>query len=126
MLDQRKIKLRTRVEAVRSEEPGNAFKISSHSKGGYVARGMLKSLIGITGAFVLVIFLIILVTRYDRQSYNIASSGGSLIIYTVVYAVLAAIYLLISFFVYRRRYDRAVKRVDEFSAYMDSLDEKQE
>ena len=111
MLDPYKVRLMTKAESIRQDDR-ELPRIARLTRSGYVARGMLKSFLGVTMAFALILALYVTHAGAEEAGGEVPASG--VITCVVIYIVAVLIWLIISFFVYRHRYAGKTKRMEEY------------
>ena len=112
MLDPYKVRLMAKAETVRQEDR-DLLQVARLKRSGYVLRGMLKTFLGVTIAFAL---LLALYVTHVGAAENAAGSvpARGVITWLVLYAAAVAIWLIVSFFLFRWRYDRKTEQVEEY------------
>ena len=113
MLDPYKVRLMTKAETIRRENRGIFF-IRSMTRPGYIARGMLRSFLGVTVAFASVLGLYMTQVQPAAEETGAAVSRGTTAI-VVIYIAAALIYLILSVFYYRRRYIGQAEQLNEYN-----------
>ena len=112
MLDPYKVRLMTKAETIRQED--REFpRIMNLNRVGYTARGMLKSFLGVTIAFGLVLALYV---SHARPAEEVAGGipAQGVITCVVIYIAVTLIWLIGSFFIYRWRFNRKTARLGEY------------
>ena len=112
MLDPYRVRLMTKAETIRREDR-ELSRLTSLNRTGYTARGMLKSFLGVTIAFGLVLALYV---THARPAEEVAGGipAEGVITCVVIYVAAVLIWLIVSFFVYRWRFDRKTARLAEY------------
>ncbi len=111
MLDPYKIRTMAKAEMIRQEDLKKFGSQPMISRNSYIMRGMAKSFIGVT-----LTFIIALIIWVYMQGVNMD------ILFTVeriakgaaVYGIVLGIYLIISYFVYRKKYLNSEARQNEY------------
>ena len=116
MLDPYKVRLMTKAEKIRLEDR-ELRRVSGETRSSYVGRGMLKSFLGVTLAFALILALYV---THSRPAEEVA--GGipirGMLMCAVIYVAAVLIWLIFSFFFYRWRYEKKTARAED---YLDCL-----
>lgn len=112
MLDPYKVRLMTKAEKIRQEDR-ELSRVAGLTRSGYVARGMLKSFLGVTIAFGLILALYVTHSRPPEEVAGGIPARG-VITCVVIYIAAVLIWLIVSFLLYRWRYGRKTARVEEY------------
>ena len=127
MLNEDRIELMTKMAAYENRQGKKDMPINSYFRGDYISFQVLKSALYATVGFALAVAMYIL---YDIEGFltdfykmDIPEFVKGL---GVKYAIVLAVYLLISYFVYAFRFTSAKKHIKKYVAQLKELEEMYE
>lgn len=127
MLNEDKIKLMTSISMFEKQEEKYIAPVKRYFKSDYISRRLLRSFLGYTFCSVLVFLLIFLYHAEDIFSMlNLDVLMESAWGYGAAYAAGLICYLLITFFVYARRYECGIKGMKVYVAKLKRLEKRYE
>lgn len=127
MLSEEKIKIMTSLAMFEKHEGKKIFPVNRYFKSDYISSRLLRSFFSYTAGFLLC--LILWVLYYMEQwlstmEFERLKSVGVRI--GTVYGVGLAVYLMISLYVYRKRYEYASRGIKVYIAKLKRLDKRYE
>ena len=115
MLNQEKIKSMTKAAIYESREGKEDIQINEYSGSDYVRYNMLKTLIGVTFAFIFICGIYLIYTSGDIflsiLNLNLIALGKLLLLF---YILIIAAYVIISIAFYQYKYSKAAKRIKKY------------
>lgn len=115
MLDESRIKLMTRMASYEEGEGKKQIPIASYFRGDYICYNVVKSVIGATISFALVVAVYIYYNLEtlisDVYKLDLVSVGKRMVTW---YVALVIAYMVVSYIVYTIRYDRARKSLHSY------------
>lgn len=127
MLNEKKVKLMTKI-AIREKNEGSEIRIATDCfKADYVTLQMVYTAVTVTIGYVLLLILYVL-GHLEELFLNVETMEYYALIETVVtdYVVCLFVFLLIAFFYYAHKYDRAFAKVKDDYADLKSLSKMME
>ena len=122
MLDEKRIKLMTRLAAYEESEGKEMIPIGGYFRSDYICFNVVKTIISATVSFGLIFGLYIYYNTeallQDIYKLDLIEMGRGLLLY---YLVFVGIYALIGYIVYSIRYDRAKKSLQRYQNALKSL-----
>ncbi len=116
MLDERKVKLMTRLALYEQTQGKEDFKISEYYRKDYAGMHMLFSFFWVTIGYVCVVALVVLAglqPLLDKMSMQLLVTLGVIVI--VGYLALVIIYLIITSHIYNKKHRDARQRVKRYN-----------
>lgn len=127
MLNEERIRLMTRMAAFEELDGKKDISISGYFRGDYISFQVLKSAIYATFCFVVAVVMYVL---YDLETFMIDFYKMDIVAFCqdllTRYAAVMAVYLIISYFVYSYRYNRAKRRIKNYNMQLRELYEMYE
>ena len=111
MLDPYKIRTMAKAEMIRQEDLKKFGGDPMISRNSYIMRGMTKSFIGVTLTFLIALILWVYIQGVNM---DVLFTAERVIRGAFVYGVVLVIYLIISYFVYRKKYLNSEARQNEY------------
>lgn len=115
MLDENRIRLMTRMASYEENEGKKTIPIAQYFRGDYVSYNVVKTVIGVTIAFVVVsaayIYYHMEAMLSDIYKFDLVTVGKNLL---MIYLIVIGIYFLIALVVYSIRYDNAKKSLNDY------------
>ena len=127
MLDERKVKLMTKLALYEHTQGKEDFKISEYYRKDYVSYEMIKAFVTSTISFG-ILFLCWIIYKMDGlteflEGKDLPGLGASI---AIKYVVFVCIYQIIAFFVYNWRYKKATASVREYYYTLKKVEKLQE
>ena len=119
MLSNEKIKWMTRAALYEKKEGKGSIRINRFRKSDYISWNMIKSIVGMTMGYALVIFLYLLGvsdSMLDELTLRYVINIGMRFLF--VYLVLLVITGFVSFLIYYGRYEQAQKKTKLYTQYL--------
>lgn len=127
MLNEDKLKLMTGIALFEKREGKKIFIASQYFRGDYIGRHMLRSFVGYTFCFFMAAALGVLYKAEEiLASLNLDQLGPAVMQYFGWYAAGLVFYLAVTWIVYRRRYDYAVRGMKVYVAKLKRLERRYE
>lgn len=127
MLNEERIRLMTRMAAFEELDGKKDISISGYFRGDYISFQVLKSAIYATFGFVVAVAMYVL---YDLETFMSDFYKMDIVAFCqdmlTRYVAVLAIYLVISYFVYSFRYNRAKRHIKTYSIQLRKLREMYE
>lgn len=124
MLNEERIRLMTRMAAFEELDGKKDISISGYFRGDYISFQVLKSAIYATFGFAVAVAMYIL---YDLETFMTDFYKMDIVAFCqdllMRYVAVMAVYLVISYFVYSYRYNRAKRRIKNYSMQLRELHE---
>ena len=122
MLDEKRIKLMTRLAAYEETEGKQMIPVGSYFRSDYICFNVVKTIISATVSFGLIFGLYIYYNMesllQDIYKLDLVTIGKTVLTY---YLIFAGVYALIGYIVYSIRYDRARKSLQRYQNALKSL-----
>ncbi|MFT3983186.1 MAG: hypothetical protein QM697_04735 [Lachnospiraceae bacterium] len=122
MLNEERIRLMTRMAAFEEREGKKDISVSGYFRGDYISFQVLKSALYATFGFAVAVVMYIL---YDLEKFLTDFYKMDIVAFCqdllVRYAAVLAVYLLISYFVYSYRYNKAKRHLRTYSIQLREL-----
>ncbi len=122
MLNEERIRLMTRMAAFEERDGKKDISVGGYFKGDYISFQVLKSAIYATFGFAVGVVMYIL---YDLEKFLTEFYKMDIVAFCqdilVRYAAVLAVYLLISYFVYSYRYNRAKRHLKNYGMQLRQL-----
>ncbi len=123
MLNEEKIKTMSRAAIFEHNHHQTALYAHGFYKRDYLLYHMLQTLFCVTGAFLTICVTVFLaVVEISPELIMKIDAEVVLISLGMIYIIILVVYLMISFFVYRARYDREEKEVKKYQGMLKTLD----
>ena len=124
MIDEKKVRLMTEAEMIKKQNRRELFNSRKFFASDYVTFGMLRSAVGATVAYVLILLLIFLSEADELLSEITVTALIDLAIrYVRIYALILVVSLIISLIVYVRLYRRSSDSMHRYREVIHELSE---
>lgn len=119
MLSNEKIKWMTRAALYEKKEGKGSIRINRFRKSDYISWNMIKSIVGVTAGYALVVLLYLLgISESVLDELTLPYVIGIIERFLFVYLVLLVITGFVSFLIYYGRYQQAQKKTKMYVQYL--------
>lgn len=127
MLSEEKIKLMTSLAMFEKHEGKRTFPVNRYFKGDYIGSKLFQSFFNYTLSFVLCLFLwgLYYMERW-LSTMDVTRLTGAGIRIGILYGIGLLVYLSISFLIYRKRYEYAIRGGKVYLSKLKRLDKRYE
>lgn len=125
MLNEDKIKLMTELSIMETKYKKEIFSINAFFRGDYILKNLLQSFFGFTFCYVLFLALELLYSM--EKIINTINVSDVLVIfygYLLRYVILLIVFEIITWYISRLRYERAVKKKNLYTAKLKRLQKR--
>lgn len=127
MLNEERIRLMTSLGMFEKREGKKVFPINRYFRSDYIGKYTLRAFLGFTFCWLLGTALVVLYKAEDiLSSLNFNELRGSLNLYVGSYLICLAVYLLIVFRIYWKRYEYASRGMRVYVAKLKRLEKRYE